>query len=64
MLHFPYGSTHLSSDYDETFTSYCKHARGGFGNLKIVLTGVPVHPIAMKLSKVVVIVVNMLAVVF
>ena len=72
MLHFPYRSTHGSSDYDQTFTSYCKHVRGGFGNLKvfkIVLAGVPgvcptgahsVHPIAMKLSQ---IVGNMLAVV-
>ena len=40
----PYRSTHRSSDYDETSKSYCKHARGGFGNLKnlkIVLAGVP-----------------------
>ena len=30
-----------SSDCDETFISCCKRARGGFGNLKIVLAGVP-----------------------
>ena len=67
----PYRSPHRSSDCDETFTSCCKHARSGFGNLKnleIVLVGVPdvalpgahtIHPIAMKLSQVV----NMLAMV-
>ena len=40
----PYRSSHRSSDCDETFTSCCKRARGGFGNLenlKIVLAGVP-----------------------
>ena len=40
----PYRSTHHSSDCNETFTSCCKHARGGFGNVKkfkIVLAGVP-----------------------
>ena len=40
----PYRSTFRSSDCDETFTSYCKHSRGGFGNLKnlkTVLAGVP-----------------------
>ena len=60
----PYRSTHRLSDCDETFRSCCKHARGGFGNLiyiKItVCVCVPrigthtVHPIAMKLSQVVV----------
>ena len=62
----PYRSIHSSSDCDETFTSCCKHPRGGFGNLKnlkIVLAGVPgvalsgahtFHPIEMKLSQVVV----------
>ena len=42
-LVLPQRSTHHSSDCDETFTS-CKHARGGFGNLKnfkIGLAGVP-----------------------
>ena len=28
--------THHSSVCDDTFTSCCKHARGGFGNLKIL----------------------------
>ena len=40
----PYRNTHRSSDGDETFTSCCKHARGGYENLKnlkIVLAGVP-----------------------
>ena len=44
MLHFPYRGIHRLSDCDETFTSYWKHARDGFGNLKnvkIVLAGVP-----------------------
>ena len=44
MLHFPYKVTHDPFDYDECFTSYSKHTRGGFGNLKnvkIVLAGVP-----------------------
>ena len=43
MLHFPYKSTRRSSDCDETVRNCCKHARGGFGNLKklkIVLAGV------------------------
>ena len=41
----PYRSPHRSSDWNETFTSCCKHSRGGFGNLKnlkIVLAGTPV----------------------
>ena len=69
MLPFPYRSIHRSSHCNETFTSYCKHARGDFGNLIFFLAGVPgvlagahsVHPIAMNLSQVVG---NMLAVVF
>ena len=36
----PYRSTHCSSDCDESFTGCCKHARGGFGNFKIVQAGV------------------------
>ena len=39
-----YRSTHRSSDCDETFTSYCNHAWGGFGNLrnlKTILAWVP-----------------------
>ena len=61
----PYKSTHRSSIAIVTFQSCCKHARGGFGSkkiIKIVLTGVlgvalqepHIHPIAMKLSQVVV----------
>ena len=30
----PYRSTHRSSDCDETSTSCCKHAHGGFEHLK------------------------------
>ena len=57
-------STHPSSDCDETCIS-CKHARNGFGKikiLKIILTGVPIvvlpgahsfHPIALRLLQVV-----------
>ena len=44
MVHFPYRGIHRSFDCDETFTSYWKLGRGGFGNLKsvkIVLAGVP-----------------------
>ena len=61
-------SRHRSSDCDETFTSCCKHAHVGFGNLKnynswstrFRPTGAhTVHPITMKFSQVV----NMLAVV-
>ena len=40
----PYRSTHRSYDCDVNFKSRCKHARGGFGNLKkiikILLAGV------------------------
>ena len=67
MLHFPYKSTHRSSDCDETFRNCCTHACGGIRNLKnlkIVLGGVSgvalfprgahtVHAIAMKLLQVV-----------
>ena len=44
VLHVPYRSIYRSSDCVETFTSYCKDARGGLANLKylkIVLAGVP-----------------------
>ena len=51
-------------DCDVTFKSCCKHARGGFGNLVCIKITVcvsvshigahTIHPIAMKLSQVVV----------
>ena len=34
VLPFTYRSTHRSSDCHETFTSYWKHIRSRFGNLK------------------------------
>ena len=68
-----YRSTHRSSDCAETFTSCCKHVRGGVGNLKIKNCtsrstrcctfprgAYTAHAIVMKLSQVVG---NMLAVV-
>ena len=44
MLPYQEYTVKRSSDGDETLTSCCTHARGGFGNLKIkkiVLAGVP-----------------------
>ena len=70
-----YRSTHCSSDCDENFKRCCKHAPDGVGNLIYIyviqylcrlsvcvscIGAQTIHPIAMKLSKVVV---NMLAMV-
>ena len=49
----PYRSPHRSSDRDETFTSCCKHPRGGFGNLrnlKFELPGVGLLGVALSLK--------------